>query len=146
MCLAFRKRLCVLCNNTGRSKFTFRVMEFTYFTLIGSSDLLIHIGFTQHKKNDTTTSIHQIFVLRAYFLRAMETAACKAERKRMFCDWQINTALTSNCTTELISPIPQQLSAITVSLKVMSIQYLLSKNDFAFPPSPPPENEPTFSV
>ena len=138
MCLAFRKRLCVPCNNTGRSKFTFRVMEFTYFTLIGSSDLLIHIGFTQHKKNDTTTSIHQIFVLRAYFLRAMETAACKAERKRMFCDWQINTALTSNCTTELISPIPQQLSAITVSLKVMSILYLLSKNDFAFPPSPAP--------
>ena len=138
MCLAFRKRLCVLCNNTGRSKFTFRVMEFTYFTLIGSSDLLIHIGFTQHKKNDTTTSIHQIFVLKAYFLRAMETAACKAERKRMFCDWEINTPLTSNCTSELISPIPQQLSAITVSLKVMSILYLLSKNDFAFPPSPAP--------
>ena len=137
MCLAFRKRLCVLFNNTGRSKFTFRVMEFTYFTLIGSSDLLIHIGFTQHKKNnDTTTSIHQIFVLRTYFLRAMETAACKAERKRMFCDWQINTALTSNCTTELISLIPQQLSVITVSLKVMSI--FTSKNDFAFPPSPAP--------
>ena len=124
MCLAFRKRLCVLFKNTGRSKFTFRVMEFTYFTLIGSSDLLIHIGFTQHKKNDTTTSIHQIFVLRAYFLRAMETAACKAERKRMFCDWEINTPLTSNCTSELISPIPQQLSAITVSLKVMSILYI----------------------
>jgi hypothetical protein len=47
--------------------------------LIGlDHQISIHIGFTQH--------ITRFSYLRAYFLRVMETTACKVEHKRMRCD------------------------------------------------------------